>query len=83
MSFKRITISVPEEVADKAARAAAAGHVESVSAYFAQLAQREPDWVEARAAVDELVVEAGGLSGAEIAWAREVLGLSDPVPNIA
>ena len=83
MSFKRITISVPEEVANKAARAAEAGQVESVSAYFAQLAQREPDWVEARVAVDELIAEAGGLSDADIAWAREVLGLADPVPDVA
>ena len=75
MSFRRITISVPEEVAAKATRAAEAGEVESVSAYFAQLAAREPDWVEARAAVDEMLAEAGELSDGDRAWARALLGL--------
>jgi hypothetical protein len=75
VSFKRITISVPEEIAQKAARAAEAGEVESISAYFAQLAAREPDWVEANAAIDEMIAEAGGISEADIAWARSVLGL--------
>jgi len=75
VSFKRITISVPEEIARKAARAAEAGEVESVSAYFAQLAAREPDWIEARAAVDAMIAETGGLSDDDVAWAREVLGM--------
>jgi len=83
MSFKRITISVPEEIAAKAARAAEAGHVESISAYFAQLAEREPDWVEASAALGEMIQEAGGLSDNDRAWARRVLGLGDEVPEIA
>jgi hypothetical protein len=60
-SFKRITISVPEEVAAKAQRAALSGEVESISAYFAGLAAREPDWVEAQSVVDAMVTEAGGL----------------------
>ena len=77
MSFKRITISVPEEIAAKAARAVAAAEVESVSAYFAQLAAREPDWVEARAAVDEMLAEVGGVSDADRAWARRALGIED------
>lgn len=76
MSFRRITISVPEEIAAKAARAAEAGEVESVSAYFAQLAAREPDWVEARAALDSLLVEGDAISEEDRAWARAVLGLS-------
>jgi len=83
MSFKRITISVPEEVAAKAARAAKAGHVESVSAYFAQLAQREPDWVAASAALDEMIAEAGGLSAEDSEWAREVLQMDGDVPEVA
>jgi hypothetical protein len=77
MTLKRITISVAEEIAEKAARAAEAGEVESVSAYFAELAAREPDWVEARAAVDEMLAEIGELSDDEVAWAREVLGIAD------
>jgi hypothetical protein len=77
MSFKRITISVPEEVAAKAQRAAQAGEVESISAYFAGLAAREPDWVEARRVLDAMVGEAGGLRKQDVAWAREVLGLAN------
>ncbi len=77
MSFRRITISVPEEVAAKATRAAEAGEVESVSAYFAQLAAREPDWVEARAALDALLAEGEPVSAEDTAWARAVLGLTD------
>ncbi len=75
MSYKRITISVPDEVAAKASRAAEAGEVESVSAYFAQLAAREPDWVAARAIIDEMITESGGLSDEDIAWARKVLAI--------
>lgn len=77
MSFKRITISVPAEIAAKAARAAEAGEVESVSAYFARLAAREPDWVEARAAVDEMLADAGGLTDEDRAWAKRALGIDD------
>jgi hypothetical protein len=77
MSFKRITISLPEAIADKAARAAEAGEVESVSAYFAQLAAREPDWVEAQAVMDEMLADSGRLTDEEVAWARKVLGIAD------
>lgn len=75
MSYKRITISVPEEVAAKATRAAEAGEVESVSAYFAQLAAREPDWVAAREVIDAMIAESGVLSDEDVAWARNVLGV--------
>ena len=77
MKLKRITISIPEALAEKAARATAAGEAESVSAYFAGLAAREPDWVEARAALDEMIGEAGGLGEEDVAWAKTVLGTSD------
>ncbi len=77
MGFKRITISVPEEIAAKAARAASAGDVESVSAYFSRLAAREPDWVEARAVIDEMLAEAGALPEEDVAWALSVLGEVD------
>lgn len=83
MSLRRITISVPEEIAAKATRAAEAGDVESVSAYFTQLAAREPDWVEARAAVDELLEDAGELRAEDRAWARRALGLDDAEADVA
>lgn len=73
MSATRITISVPEEVAVKAQRAVESGHAESVSGYFADLAEREPDWAEARAALDEMIAEAGGITEDDRRWARAVL----------
>lgn len=75
MSPSRITISVPDEVAVKAQRAVAAGQADSVSGYFADLAAREPDWAEARSALDEMIAEAGGVSEQDRRWAREALGM--------
>jgi hypothetical protein len=83
MSLKRITISVPEEIAAKAQRAAEAGQAESVSAYFVRLAEREPDWAQAQAILDEMVAEAGGISAEDRAWARSVLGLDDEAVGAA
>jgi hypothetical protein len=77
MSLKRITISVPEEIASKAQRAAESGQVESVSAYFVRLAALEPDWAEAESILDEMIAEAGGLSDDAREWAKSVLGSSD------
>ena len=73
--MKRVTISVADDLLQKAQRAVESGTAESVSGWFAQLAEREPDWSAARAVVDELVSELGGLSDEERAWARQVLGL--------
>lgn len=73
MSSTRITISVPEQIAAKAQRAVEAGKAESVSGYFTDLAEREPDWAEARAALDDMIGEAGGLSEEDRRWARSVL----------
>ena len=75
MSMKRLTISVPDEVAEKAQRAVRAGAAESVSAYFGDLAAKEPDWVAAREAVDEMVADIGGIPEGARAWAREALGI--------
>lgn len=76
MSMRRITISVPEEIARKAQRAADSGLAESVSAYFATLAAREPDWAEARAAVAELT-KGKRISAADRAWAQKLLASAD------
>jgi hypothetical protein len=75
MSLARITISVPEQIAAKAQRAVESGQAESVSGYFTGLAEREPDWAEARAALDEMIEEAGGIPEEDRCWARSVLGL--------
>jgi hypothetical protein len=76
VSYRRITISVPEAIAQKALRAAEAGEVESVSAYFAELAAREPDWVEARAALDEMLSSGKPISEQDRGWAKKVLGIT-------
>lgn len=73
--MKRLTISVPDEIAEKAQRAVRAGNAESVSSYFGELASREPDWAAAREAVDEMIADAGGIPQDARAWAREMLGL--------
>jgi hypothetical protein len=73
---KRLTISVPEEVADKAQRAVAAGLSGSVSGYFAALAENEPDWVLFREVVADLLAESGGVSEEARAWARDALSTS-------
>jgi len=75
--MKRITISVPDEVAVKAQRAAETGDVPNVSAYFTRLAQNEPDWVSARAIAAEMAAKIGGVSEDDIAWAEETLGIRD------
>lgn len=77
MSSARITISVPERIVAKAQRAVESGQAESVSGYFAGLAEREPDWADARAALDEMIEEAGGIPEEDRRWARSVLGLDD------
>jgi hypothetical protein len=76
-SMKRLTISVPDGIAAKAQRAVDAGEADSVSGYFGQLADREPDWVSAREAVDALIAETGPISDDDRAWARSVLGIDN------
>ncbi|BAK34704.1 hypothetical protein MLP_16900 [Microlunatus phosphovorus NM-1] len=73
--MKRLTISVSDEIAEKARRAVESGNAESVSAYFGELAEREPDWVAAREAVDEMIVDIGGIPDEARAWARQTLGM--------
>ncbi|AYF77389.1 hypothetical protein D7D52_30235 [Nocardia yunnanensis] len=55
----KITISIPDEIAEKANRAVRAGLSGSVSAYFTALAQREPDWAVAEEILAELSAQAG------------------------
>jgi predicted Zn-dependent protease len=73
--MKRLTISVPDAVALKAQRAVSAGMSESVSGYFAALAENEPDWVLFREVVADLLAEAGGVSDEARTWARDALDL--------
>jgi len=81
--MKRITISVPDDVAAKAQRAVESGDAENVSAYFVGLVQREPDWALARDAASTIASEAGGVSSELKAWARDVLDLESDVTPLA
>jgi hypothetical protein len=80
MSTTRITISVPEQIIVKAQRAVESGQADSVSGYFAGLAEREPDWADARTVLDEMIAEAGGIPEHDRRWAKSVLGLDDSEP---
>ena len=57
--MSKITISIPDDIADKANQAVQAGLATSVSAWFTDLARREPDWVAAAAILAALTDEAG------------------------
>jgi Arc/MetJ-type ribon-helix-helix transcriptional regulator len=81
MSISRITISVPEQIAAKAQRAVESGQADSVSGYFTALAEREPDWAQARAVLDEMIDQAGGIPDEDRYWARSVLGLDEGDPT--
>ena len=81
--MKRITISVPDNVADKAQRAVDAGDAPTVSGYFTWLAEREPDWAAGRAVVAEMIEQAGGISEDDRAWARTSLGLDSTTSAVA
>ncbi|MFI6361164.1 hypothetical protein ACIBG0_00295 [Nocardia sp. NPDC050630] len=74
--MKRITISIPDDVAAKAEAAVSHGEASSVSAWFSDIARREPDWATAREIADELAREAG-VTDEDLAWADRVLGLDD------
>ena len=76
--MRRITISVPDDVANKAQRAVEAGEAANVSAYFADVVAREPDWALARGVVRKMIDEIGGLSDDEIAQAEVSLGVRTP-----
>lgn len=68
----KITISIPDDIAEKANHAVAAGLAPSVSAYFTTLAQREPDWAAAAEIIAELAaaVDEGALAEAEAEFAE-------------
>ncbi|MGH3593046.1 MAG: hypothetical protein ACRDRF_18690, partial [Pseudonocardiaceae bacterium] len=45
------------------------------------LAEREPDWAQARAVLDEMIEEAGGIPEEDRRWAGSVLGLGEGDPT--
>jgi Arc/MetJ-type ribon-helix-helix transcriptional regulator len=75
--MKRLTISVPDEIAAKAQCAVEAREAPSVSAYIADAVAREPDWAAGRAAGAAMIAEIGGLADAEVRAAEERLGIRD------
>lgn len=81
MSISRITISVPEQIAANAQRAGRVGPGRQCVGILTALAEREPDWVQARAALDEMIEEAGGIPDVDRRWARSVFGLGEDDPT--
>jgi len=75
--MKRITISVPDDVFEKARRAVDAGEAANISAFFSGAARQHTNWASARRVVNEMVMEAGGLSEADKQWSRDELGLPE------
>ncbi|MFD4433373.1 hypothetical protein, partial [Nocardia sp. NPDC058497] len=61
--MKRVTISIPDDVAEAATAAVSSGAFASVSAYFAAASGKLGDWLAARAALEVRIADAGGLSG--------------------
>ena len=76
-SMKRITISVPDGVAQKAQAAVQAGMADSVSAYFARTVEQAPNWAAAREVTRELLAECGRPTAADEEWVRVALGIVD------
>jgi Arc/MetJ-type ribon-helix-helix transcriptional regulator len=73
MSAKRITVSIPEELAAEAERAVAAGDAKSVSAYVAAALQAQQDRRQAFSALEKLY---GGRPSEEaLAEVRRAMGL--------
>ncbi|MEV0299031.1 hypothetical protein [Nocardia sp. NPDC050710] len=56
--MKRITISIPDDVAEAAERAVAAGWFASTSAFFSATARKGMAWAESRATLDEMLAAA-------------------------
>ena len=83
LGMKRVTISIPDEIAEKATRAVQQNRAESVSAYFVALAEREPDWALAEEAVRELLGSNDEISSKDSDWASEVLGVEPDVSDAA
>ena len=79
--MRRITINVPDEIAVKAQRAVDEGSAESLSGYFCALAKREPDWVLAREAVEELIAQSEPITRESMEWALDSLGLAPELAN--
>ena len=81
--MKRITISIPDDVAAKADQAVAHGDAPSVSAWFSEVARREPNWSAAEDIIEEMIFDAGGLSEADREWADQQLKSDDVLGGAA
>jgi hypothetical protein len=71
--MERITITVPDHVANKAKSAVSRGAAPSVSAYFATLGEKEPDWVMFEDGLQELNDMYGPIEAEAREWAHAVM----------
>jgi hypothetical protein len=74
---KKIAISLPKDIADRARRAVRRGHAASVSAYVAVALEEKTKLDELSALLDEMLAESGGpLTKAEQRAADRALGIA-------
>jgi hypothetical protein len=78
-AMEKLAISLPRDLTEKLRRAKDEGHIESVSAYIAELLRREDDWRDARATLDRIFEPCPEPEDKHYAWARRALGVgSEP-----
>ncbi|MEV2273994.1 hypothetical protein AB0I72_00280 [Nocardiopsis sp. NPDC049922] len=61
----------------KAQRAVDSGRAGSVSAYFTELAENEPDWADAELLATQILEESGGTTAEDEGWVESVLGVKE------
>ena len=72
---RRITVSIPEHLADEAAAAAKSGRAASVSAYVAEALAEKSGRESLGDVLADWRAEVGPATDEETAWARQALGL--------
>ena len=73
---RRITVSIPEHLADEASAAAKSGRAASVSAYVAEALAEKSGRESLGDFLAEWRAEVGPPTDEETAWARQALGLA-------
>lgn len=73
---RRITVSLPEQLADEAAAAVKSGRAASVSAYVAEALTEKSGRESLSDVLADWRAEVGPATHEETAWARQALGLT-------
>lgn len=72
--MRRVTITIADTTLKRVRRAVDRGGAPSVSAYFAELAERHTREEELGDLLDRLDTQLGAPSAADVEWARQVTG---------